>query len=258
MKLRVFMTMLAVGLGIGAVVDSDLHQYGPLPMAWVAPADPVAPFVASLEFPDGSSLFSGNGFLVEPNGLLLTNYHVARSGTTALAWMNGEWCIADRIPGAEWPVDDLALMRITCLEGVHVALPSYSAATSEFEPLVMLSRVVRRRDDGSPALYLSNLTGAIVIAVHEQMRAQLNSRLDIDDPLLPGRETFMDYTVVFLLGPSNEEAYLGLSGSPVVSLEGDVVGIFSKILGQQGFIVPMGKAKRRIAEWHMKRQRTAD
>jgi len=172
---------------------------------------------------------TGSGFVVKPDGLILTNNHVV-SGTQQLTvtLVGDKKQYKARVLGTD-PRNDLALVRI---QADH-ALPFLKLGDSD--GLQVGQKVLAI---GNPFGFGGTLTTGIVSSLGRTLQPQEGRRLEdmiqTDAAINPGN-----------------------SGGPLLDSHGSVIGINTAILGQQGnigigFALPINRAKAMLDEFQAK------
>jgi cytochrome c-type biogenesis protein CcmH/NrfG len=152
----------------------------------------VAPSVVKITaISNGRRIATGSGFLVDVNGVIVTNHHVVRGASSFVI----ETADGNELQGAVVvafdPIQDIALLRIlvNVPSNPHLALSSHAAKPG--------GRVIVV---GSPLGLEQSVSDGIVSAIRPQ--ANGTELIQITAPISPGS-----------------------SGSPVVDSSGDVIGI---------------------------------
>jgi S1-C subfamily serine protease len=170
--------------------------------------DTVGPSVVRLDTrrADGRRLGSGSGFLISPDGLVVTNAHVVDAARTAdVSTMDGSRFSA-RILGRDLDTD-LALVRIE----ENVTLPA-----ARFGDSTALRRGQLVVAIGNPLGFDASVTAGIVSALGRSLSSR-NGRM-IEDVIQTDAA----------LNPGN-------SGGPLVSSLGEVIGVNTAVIsGAQG------------------------
>ena len=171
----------------------------------------------------------GSGFVISPDGYIVTNYHVAGDAvkiTVSLA--NGQTLDADLI-GAD-KATDLALLKVSTNEPLE-----YLSFTSEPEPII-----------GEWAIALGNPFGlfeAAAPSVTVGVVSAAERDLGIHDGLILHDMIQTDAAI-----------NTGNSGGPLINALGEVIGVNTTIYTKNGgpvglgFAVPAEKAQRIVAE----------
>ena len=171
----------------------------------------------------------GSGFVISPDGYIVTNYHVAGDAikiTVSLA--NGQTLDADLV-GAD-KATDLALLKVTTSEPLE-----YLSFTSEPEPII-----------GEWAIALGNPFGlfeAAAPSVTVGVVSAAERDLGIHDGLILQDMIQTDASI-----------NSGNSGGPLINALGEVIGVNTAIYTKNGgsvglgFAVPAEKAQRIITD----------
>lgn len=163
----------------------------------------------------GKELGTGSGFFVDAEGWIVTNHHVIEPGSRLEAVLSNQRTVAVTGVVATDEANDLAIVKVD--EG---PFPTLDLAGSAIEPGL---RVVVL---GNPLGLAGSLSEGIVSALR-------------DGDELPGDHHRPLLQITAAISP-------GSSGSPVMNLDGDVVGVaVSSFLGTQGlnFAVPVAAVR---------------
>jgi serine protease Do len=188
---------------------------------------------------------SGSGFVIDPDGYILTNAHVVNGarrvqivlpadnadGTLATALSNKIKIIPARIVGVTTELD-LALLKVDGLKLPALPLATYSELRQGETVFAF----------GSPAGLRNSLTHGMVSAVARQVTPDAPQIfVQTDTPINPGN-----------------------SGGPLVNIRGEVVGVSTFIMSQSGgneglgFAIPSATARtvfRQLKQYgHIRRQ----
>lgn len=164
----------------------------------------------------------GAGFIIEPDGIVLTNAHVVEGASTITAILFDGRQIPAELIGSD-PETDLAMLRLPVDKGPYATVP--------FGDSDRLQVGQRALVVGSPFGLGFTLTSGIV--------SSLGS--------LPSGTALIDSRVIQTTAPINP----GNSGGPLVDAQGRVIGIATAVIvGAQniGFAIPINTVKAVLVE----------
>jgi S1-C subfamily serine protease len=167
---------------------------------------------------------TGTGFVISPEGEILTNNHVAGGGSQLTVTLSDKKVYKARVIGFD-PRNDLALIKIDAPR----KLPTMRLGDSDH--LVVGQKVLAI---GNPFQFEGTLTTGIV--------SSLDRSIDTEERKLEG----MIQTDA-AINPGN-------SGGPLLDSHGNVIGINTAIYGAQGsigigFAMPISRAKAMLEEY---------
>jgi S1-C subfamily serine protease len=177
--------------------------------------DQVGPAVVSLSLARRGG--AGSGFVVTPDGYLLTNHHVAYQGgkpaRMKARWPDGTEERADVVGGDA--ATDLALVRVSAAPRAFLSLAATTARPGQLAVAI-----------GNPLGFESTVTAGVVSAVGRSMRGQGGRIID---------------NVIQHTAPLNP----GNSGGPLVDSAGRVLGVNTAMISRTqgiGLAVPVATA----------------
>jgi S1-C subfamily serine protease len=170
---------------------------------------------------------TGTGFVISPDGEILTNNHVAGGGSQLSVTLSDKKVYKARVLGFD-PRNDLALIKIDAGR----KLPTVRLGDSDH--LVVGQKVLAI---GNPFQFEGTLTTGIVSSLGrtiETEERQLEGMIQTDAAINPGN-----------------------SGGPLLDSHGNVIGINTAIYGAQGsigigFAMPIARAKAMLEEYQTK------
>jgi S1-C subfamily serine protease len=169
---------------------------------------------------------SGTGFVVDPNGAVVTNYHVVAGADTITATVAGRSFTADLVGYDR--TKDIAVLQLRGAGGLPTAAIGDSSTLREGEPVVALGNA---RGSGGP---LTNEAGTVTgfgrsISAKDELTGSFEQMTGLIEFAAPVRA--------------------GDSGGPVVDSSGRVVGVttaatvnFRMGPGGAGFAIPINDA----------------
>ena len=168
------------------------------------------------------ALSEGSGVLIDPSGLILTNFHViAGGGEVEVELPGGRQRKADVVGSS--PPHDLAVLR---LRGNKARLPHLPMGRSH--DLMIGETVIAI---GNPYGLAHTVTVGVVSALHRTLVAQ-------------GR-TYSDFI------QTDASINPGNSGGPLLTIDGQLVGVNTAVYGKAqgiGFAIPIDRARRIVAD----------
>lgn len=173
---------------------------------------------------DRINLATGSGFIIDSDGLVMTNSHVVFGAQSLSVTLNDGTKLPAKLLGAD-PIFDLAVLQIPVPNKVKLERLTFGN-----------SDAIRPGDDviiiGNPLGLDRTITSGIVSAInrvlHNRPRMLSRSVIQTDAPINPGN-----------------------SGGPMLNRCGDVIGIASSILGNAqniGFAIPSNLARAAVAD----------
>jgi serine protease Do len=198
---------------------------------------------------------SGSGFIVSPDGYILTNNHVVEGANELTVYFSDRRYLRAEVIGAD-PFTDVAVIKVESRE----ALPTMSFGNSDQVKVGEWVLAIGNPGFGSSTSLDFTVTAGIISARGRGL--QLLQRDLFNDPRygdLASRWAIEDFIQTdAVINPGN-------SGGPMVNLQGQVVGINSAIASTTGvyqgygFAIPINLARRVMEDLveygHVKRPR---
>lgn len=170
----------------------------------------------------------GSGFIVSPNGVILTNKHVIseRDAEYTVITDDGEKYHAEVL--ARDPIDDVAILKIAA-EDLPIVTLGDSSKLELGDDLLAIGNTL--------GLFKNTVSRGIISGLSRSIAAK-------PDPKEAAQELRGLIQTDAAINPGN-------SGGPLVNLDGEVIGINAAIVfGAQnvGFAIPINSAKRDLAD----------
>jgi putative serine protease PepD len=195
----------------------------------------VLPSVVQIKVETGQGAATGSGFVIDENGLIVTNNHVVADakGSAQVVFAGGKTTTA-KVVGTS-PAYDLAVLRVSAKNLVALPLGN-SDSVVVGDPVIAI---------GSPLGLSGTVTSGIVSAKNRPVTA--GDRGSSDNAYINALQTDA------AINPGN-------SGGPLVDLDGEVIGVNSAIAtggggrgGEGGnigvgFAIPINQARRTVEQ----------
>jgi len=206
-------TVQAVERAKGAVVNINAQEV----IKARVPQDPFDIFFGGGRLRDQVRTSLGSGFVFDPAGFVLTNYHVVERGSRIQASFDDGSDYTAKVVGTD-PGGDLAVLKIQA----EKRFPAVALGSSSD---LMLGETVIAI--GNPFGLNQSVSVGVVSALHRTVRAEDRSYYDFvqtDASINPGN-----------------------SGGPLINADGEVIGVCSAIYANAqgiGFAIPIERALR--------------
>jgi serine protease Do len=225
---------VAVALGAAMALSTSTLPAAAVPADLAVAIEQVTPAVARLDttIDYQHAIGAGTGIVLDPNGAILTNFHVVQGADTITASVAGRQYTADLV-GYDRS-HDIAVIQLQGASGLPVAPIGNSAALAVGDPVVALGNA---SGSNSP---LTEEAGAVVgfgrtISAKDELTGsseQMTGLIEFAAPVRPGD-----------------------SGGPLVSGAGQVVGVttaatvnFRMGPGGEGFAIPINDAMATVGQ----------
>lgn len=188
----------------------DAEVFDAYSRAVIGVVDRVGPAVVSLAVRRWRGEGAGSGFLIAPDGLVLTNSHVVHGAARVQVRLRDGRELSARVIGAD-PATDLAVARVPATSLPHVALDADTSAVPGQLAIAI----------GNPLGFDSTVSAGVVSAIG---RALWNEGHAIDD-------------LVQHTAPLNP----GSSGGPLLGSDARVLGVNTAVISRSqgiGFAIP--------------------
>jgi serine protease Do len=164
---------------------------------------------------------AGSGFIISPDGMIVTNDHVIENATSMTVTLNDGRRFAARMVGAD-DLTDIAIVKITSPERLSVARWGDSGRMQVGDWVLAA---------GNPFALGNSFTAGIISAEGRDIgEGPFDHFLQLDAPINPGN-----------------------SGGPAYDMQGDVVGVNTAIVSPSGgsvgiaFAIPSNTARKIVA-----------
>lgn len=172
----------------------------------------------------------GSGFIVDPQGIILTNKHVISDASAEYTVITADGTKYSAAIAARDPVDDVAILKINPIKR---KMPIAKLGNSS------------KLDLGEEVLAIGNTLGLFQNTVSRGIISGLSRSIAAKpDPSQPTQELRGLIQTDAAINPGN-------SGGPLVNKKGEVIGINAAIVfGAQnvGFAIPINSAKRDLSD----------